>query len=156
MMNHKRKIAAAAPHLEGRYDGWTLDVQEGFITALVSHGSARVAAAVVERHITSAYRLRARDPVFAAAWDAARGLAYDRLRDEAIERAIDGTPQEIWHDGEHVGTRHVRNDRLLMSLMAHLRPEAAAAAPARPHTVPPQPPLTLRHDESAADPVDFQ
>ena len=107
-----------------REDGWTPEVQGAFIVALIEHGSVRVAARHVDRGVTSAYRLRARDPAFAGAWSAARRMAYARLRDEALERAIDGTPEEVWHNGEWVGMRRVRSDRLLMSLLAHLQYEA--------------------------------
>jgi hypothetical protein len=113
----------AQPPQRQREDGWTPDVQEGFITALIQEGSVRVAAKQVDRHVTSAYRLRARDPAFAKAWDAARRMAYARLRDEAIERAIDGTPQEVWHNGEWIGMKRVRNDRLLIAMLAHLKHE---------------------------------
>jgi hypothetical protein len=50
-------------------------------------------------------------------------MAYARLRDEAIERAIDGTPQEVWHNGEWIGMKRVRNDRLLIAMLAHLKHE---------------------------------
>ena len=107
-----------------RADGWTPEVQQDFIVALIEHGSIRVAARTVDRAVTSAYRLRAREPAFAKAWDAARTMAYSRLRDEALERALDGTPQEVWHNGEWVGMKRVRSDRLLMSLLNHLKYES--------------------------------
>lgn len=107
-----------------RLDGWTLEIQEAFIIALIEHGSVQAAANVVDRHITSAYRLRARDAGFAAAWDAARRMAYARLRDEAMDRALNGTPQEVWHDGAWMGMKRVRSDRLLIALLGHLKYEA--------------------------------
>ncbi|MEY2882647.1 MAG: hypothetical protein RL490_371 [Pseudomonadota bacterium] len=106
-----------------REDGWTPDIQEAFIVALIEHGSVQVAANNVGRHVTSAYRLRARDTKFATAWDAARRMAYARLRDEALDRAINGTPQEVWKGDEWVGMKRVRNDRLLIAMLEHLKTE---------------------------------
>jgi len=107
-----------------RLDGWSLEIQEAFIIALIEHGSVQAAANIVDRHITSAYRLRARDTGFATAWDAARRMAYARLRDEAMDRALNGTLQEIWHDGVWMGMKRVRSDRLLIALLGHLKYEA--------------------------------
>lgn len=120
-----------------REDGWTPQVQERFIMALIEHGSVQAAAREVDRHVTSAYRLRHREPGFAGAWDAARRLAYARLRDEAMDRALNGTPEEVWHDGQWVGMKRVRSDRLLIALLDHLRadPPAGMMAPPDPDAV---------------------
>lgn len=107
-----------------REEGWTPETMETFIIHLIETGSVRKAARLSERHVTTAYRLRAREPAFAAAWDAARRMAYARLRDEAMERALDGTLQQVWKDGGLIGTKRVYNDRLLMNLLNHLRHEA--------------------------------
>ncbi len=114
-----------------REDGWTPDIREAFIAGLIEHGSVRAAAKDVDRHVTTAYRLRRRDPAFAAAWDAARRMAYARLRDEAIERALDRPSQEVREDGEWIGTMPDRSDRLLMALLTHLKhdPPPHARAP---------------------------
>ena len=106
-----------------REDGWTPEVMEMFIIQLIETGRVRTAASNVDRHVTTAYRLRARDPAFARAWDAARRMAYSRLRDEAMERVIDGSPQEVWKDGQWVGMKRVYSDRLLMNLLNHLKLE---------------------------------
>jgi hypothetical protein len=110
--------------LRMRQDGWTPDIMEQFIIELIEQGSVRGAAKAVDRHITSAYRLRTREPAFARAWDAARRLAYARLRDEAMERAIEGTPQPVWYKGEWIGMKQVRSDALLIALLNHLKHES--------------------------------
>jgi hypothetical protein len=53
------------------------------------------------------------------------------LRDEAMERALDGTPQEVWKDGEWVGMKRVRSDRLLINLLNHLKHEPLPGAATR-------------------------
>jgi hypothetical protein len=109
-----------------REDGWTPEAMEGFIIGLIETGSVRRAADRVDRHVTSAYRARTRVPEFARAWDAARRMAYARLRDEAMERALEGGFEQVWNNGELVGMKRVFNDRLLMNLLSHLRHEDPA------------------------------
>lgn len=118
----------AAKRIFYREDGWTPEVREDFIVALMEFGSVQRAARIVDRHITSAYRLRNRDAGFARAWDAARRMAYARLRDEAMDRALNGTLQEVWYHGERMGMRTVHNDRLLIALLNHLKYEAPPRA----------------------------
>ena len=181
MENNQTLPPGFVPPSRQREDGWTLDIQEDFIVALIEHGSVRAAAKSVDRHVTSAYRLRGRVPAFADAWDAARRMAYSRLRDEAMERAIDGTMQEVWKDGEWIGMKRVRNDRLLMSLLAHLKHEPSPHAIVKREldavedrrsdeiaarldllAMPPPPPESARLRPAkgrivhAADPVDLQ
>ena len=111
-----------------RDDGWTPEAMEGFIIGLIETGSVRRAADRVDRHVTSAYRLRTRVPEFARAWDAARRMAYARLRDEAMERVLQGGFEQVWNNGEMVGVKRVFNDRLLINLLNHLRHEDPANA----------------------------
>ena len=118
--------AAYARHRREREDGWTPAAMEDFIIALIETGSVRRAADRVDRHVTSAYRTRTRVPEFARAWDAARRMAYARLRDEAMERALEGGFEQVWNNGEMVGMKRVFNDRLLMNLLNHLRHEDPA------------------------------
>jgi hypothetical protein len=130
-MSQNHSPPPAMSHTRQREDGWTPEVQQAFLMALIEEGSVRIAANRVDRHVTSAYRLRLRAPEFARAWDAARRMAYAQLRDVAIERAIEGTPQEVWHDGQWIGMKRVRNDRLLMNLLTHLKYESAPNAAIR-------------------------
>jgi hypothetical protein len=111
-----------------REDGWTPEVQEEFIVSLISCGSVQKAADHVDRHITSAYRLRARNPEFARAWDTARRMAYATLRDEAMDRALNGTPQQVWRKGVWVEMKRVYSDRLLIAMLNHLKHESSPRA----------------------------
>ena len=122
-----------------RYDGWTEEKQRRFIETLADTGLVSAAAKAVGMSRESAYRLR-RSPygaAFARAWDAARQYAGGPLEDIAFERAIEGVAHNVYDEyGEVVCTKQVYNDRLLMFLLRHLKPEryggAAAAAPAEP------------------------
>ena len=75
----------------------------------------------------SAYRLRARSPRFAAAWNAAQQLAVGRLSTIAFDRAINGRVEQIFDGGQAVYEKRVSSDRLLMWLLVRLDPARFAA-----------------------------
>lgn len=122
-----------------RLAGWSADRQRVFLTNLAETGSVHLAAATARLSARSAYRLRARSPAFAAAWDVADQLAVGRLSAIAFDRAINGRTEQVWHDGELVAEKRLPSDRLLMWLLARLDPKRFAA------------PWELRKD-GAADP----
>lgn len=130
-----------------RYDGWTEEKQRRFIEVLADTGLVNAAAQAVGMTRETAYRLRrsAHGAAFARAWDAARHHAGGGLEDIAFARAIEGVEHNV-HDeyGEVVCTKRVYNDRLLMFLLRHLKPERYGGAAAPPH--PPEPSVaeTLR------------
>jgi hypothetical protein len=68
----------------------------------------------------SAYALRARDPLFAAGWDAASELARAQLADALYEKALDGVSDTITKDGEVVAVRHRFDSRLSTAVLARL------------------------------------
>jgi hypothetical protein len=92
--------------------------------------------------LSGAYPARRRNPVFAAAWDAALTIARERLADTLLARSMEGNIEQIWKDGELVGERHVLDNRLGLALLRRLdrlaetglstsrRGERAATAPA--------------------------
>lgn len=125
-----------------RYDGWTEEKMRRFIEVLADTGQVSLACKAVGMSRESAYRLR-RSPhgaAFARAWDAARHHAGSFLEDVAFERAIEGEERPVYNEyGEVIATKRVVNDRLLMFLLRHLKPERYAAdALARP-APPPEP-----------------
>jgi len=128
--------------LEGsrkRLVGWSAERQRLFLENLAETGSVHLASAAARLTARSAYRLRARSPAFAAAWDTADQLAVGRLSAIAFDRAINGRTEQVWQEGELVAEKRVPSDRLLMWLLARLDPRRFAA------------PWELRKD-GAADP----
>lgn len=107
-----------------RRDGWTAGRQRAFIAALAETGCVSEACAKVGITARSAYRLRERPEAagFRAAWDHAQSLATVRLTALAFERAIHGSAECFYKDGELVAERRKPNDRLLMWLLAHHDP----------------------------------
>lgn len=71
----------------------------------------------------SFYRLRKKDPDFAADWDDAVEEATDSLELEARRRALQGCDKPVYQKGELVG--HVReySDHLMVTLLRAHRPE---------------------------------
>ena len=62
--------------------------------------------------ISGAYAARRRNPVFAAAWDAALTIARERLADTLLARSMEGNVEQIWRDGALVGERHLIDNRM--------------------------------------------
>ena len=62
-----------------RLAGWSAERQRLFLINLAETGSVHLASASARITARSAYRLRARSPAFAAAWDTADQLAVGRL-----------------------------------------------------------------------------
>jgi len=122
-----------------RLAGWSAERQRLFLCNLAETGSVHLACAAARLSARSAYRLRARSPAFAAAWDVADQLAVGRLSAIAFDRAINGRTEQVWHEGNLVAEKRLPSDRLLMWLLARLDPRRFAA------------PWELRKD-GAADP----
>lgn len=122
-----------------RWAGWSADRQRMFLTNLAETGSVHLACSAARLTARSAYRLRARSPAFAAAWDTADQLAVGRLSALAFDRAIHGRTEQIWQEGTLVAEKRLPSDKLLMWLLARLDPRRFAA------------PWELRKD-GAADP----
>ncbi|MCW4460598.1 hypothetical protein OK349_02685 [Sphingomonas sp. BT-65] len=113
-----------------RYDGWTPRRQRDFIDALAVMGVVRRAARAVGMSRQSAYNLRERPGAesFAAAWDNALSLSYDRTFAMAMDRAINGITIPRYYKGRQVGTITRPDLRLAMAVLAE-RPAAPSKAP---------------------------
>ena len=106
-----------------RHDGWTPDRQRRFIEALADTGSVRHAAMAVNMAQEGAYALRRHPQAqsFREAWEAAHELGVQRLRDVALDRALNGVEVPVYSYGKLIGTRRKFNDRLLMHLLRNNR-----------------------------------
>jgi len=105
------------------HGGWTLDKQQAFIDHLAANGRVTCAARAAGMSVQSAYKLRARLPGFAFGWRAATALAYDRLREIALDRADNGALTPNCYRGEVVSVAMRYSDRLILGLLDHLKPE---------------------------------
>jgi len=115
---------AAVQLARRRIDGWTAARQRIFLAALADTGCVSVAAEAADITPRSCYRLR-RHPqaaAFARGWDEALLIATGRLAAIAFERAIVGTPREIWRDGKLVAEMSVPSDKIMLFLLQRLLP----------------------------------
>jgi len=120
-------VSRAGPE-DVRHDGWTPFARRLFLSVLADTG--RVSAACNWSHMSkqSAYALRARDPLFAAGWDAACEIARTQLADALFEKAIDGVTETVTKDGEVVAERHRFDSRLSIAVLHRLDKRCDRAA----------------------------
>lgn len=96
-----------------------------FIAELENGAKVEDAAANAGHHKATFYRLRDRDPEFAAAWDIAYEEGADYLESEAVRRAYDGVEDVKWvgpADGGREVPFRAYSDRLLELLLKARRP----------------------------------
>jgi len=116
------------PRLRKRRGGWTEDNQRAFIAALAQCGSVARAARSVGLTPRSAYRLMDAEGAddFARAWDEAYDMGKERVRIEALDRALHGYRAEIYRRGKLVRVEQRFNDRLAIALLNGKDREIAA------------------------------
>lgn len=107
-----------------RSGGWSIHDQRLFIHELVRCGSVAAAARAVGKSARSAYLLREKRGAesFAVAWHRAQAVGIDKLRDNVIERLIDGELVPHLYHGKLIGHRRKFNDRMILgALQSHAR-----------------------------------
>jgi hypothetical protein len=100
-----------------RHDGWTLERQKNFIETLAATASVSDACRYVGLSRQSANNLYNRSPQFRAAWDEALKASVHVLKTTAFDRAVNGTQEQVWHEGRMVGFREKHHDQLLIYLL---------------------------------------
>lgn len=111
-----RSEEAPAPY-RTRHDGWTAARRGRFFRALAETGCVRDACRVAGISSTSAYRMRSRDPDFAAEWFAALETATPALEAAAYRRAVEGVEEPVVSCGKVVTTKRRYSDSLLRLLI---------------------------------------
>ena len=108
------------PRQRARRNGWSAERQRMFLFALSRCGSVARAARSVGLSPRSAHRLvhapGAED--FARAWDQAIEEGIERVRADALERALGGAFVPVFRRGKLVRVEHRRCDRLALALLA--------------------------------------
>ncbi|QTD56940.1 hypothetical protein [Parasphingorhabdus cellanae] len=118
--NEPNDAPRAKPARATRHDGWTPEIRVKFLEALANCGHVGSAAIFVERSRTSAYSLRRRNIDFSRAWDAALLIGRDVSTDALQDRAVNGIEEEVYYQGEVVGTKRRYDNRLLLAHIARL------------------------------------
>jgi hypothetical protein len=120
-MDEPKRITPAEPALPTiRHDGWTGEKMAIFCETLAETAVVAEACDAARMGISGAYAARRRNPVFAAAWDAALSIARERLADTLLARSMEGNVEQIYKDGELVGERHVLDNRLGLAILRRL------------------------------------
>jgi len=100
-------------------------------------GSVTVAANRAQLRRSALYQRRQDDDAFAERWARALDLGVERLQDNAMNRAMNGTEKPVWRNGQKVGSVRQFDNRLLQFLLKAHRPDlygdcGHAAAPGLP------------------------
>jgi len=95
-----------------------------FLEVLADTGLVVEACRAVELTKQSAYPLRNRDPLFAAAWRAALVNARPQVADGLLERSITGTVEHFYRDGVLVGERRHYESWLGLAVLKRLDKQA--------------------------------
>lgn len=97
--------------------------KQRFLEALRKAPHITAAARAAGWHRSWAYRERAADPEFAAAWDDALEEAIDLCEEEAHRRAFKGTVRPVFQGGVRVGSVREYSDTLAIFMLKAHRPE---------------------------------
>ena len=114
---------------KSRHDGWTEARKAQFCGALGEAETVEQAAARVGLSRASAYALRARDPVFAGDWDAARHAARQRLIDMAVDLAYQGRIIKTIVQGKITEERRRNSPAQVLALVKRMRSKAILGNP---------------------------
>jgi hypothetical protein len=122
--NHALSGTESLPAKRTRHDGWTPERMATFLEVLAETGIVTEAARMAGLHRDSAYSLRTRDAVFAAAWRAAQTHARPQVADGLLERSITGTVEHYYRDGILVGERRHYESWLGLAVLKRLDKQA--------------------------------
>ena len=107
------------PRRRNRRGGWSEEAQRDFIACLQRTGSVAASARAVGLSASSAYRLLDAEGAesFAIAWDKAWEEGLRRLREDSLDRALNGALVPVYRNGRLVRVEHRRSDRLAIALL---------------------------------------
>jgi hypothetical protein len=121
------RVLTPSPAARKEYTPFSTQKKALFLSLLTQGHTAAHAARACGIERMTAYKARAADSDFAAAWDIALEDGIQVLEEEARRRAVDGVTKEkgVYHQGVQVGTETVTDysDTLLIFLLKAKRPE---------------------------------
>ena len=108
------------PRQRNRRTGWTELAQRAFIAALEECGSVARSARAVGMSPRSAYHLLEAEGAdsFAEAWDQAIARGFERVRGDAMLRALHGSWVPVVRKGKVVRMEFKHNDRLAVGILS--------------------------------------
>lgn len=108
--------------------------KRAMLTAYVEHGKINMAAYVAGISTTSHRNWLKKDEDYAEAWEMAkdthaakRETVLEHLETGLVDRLSNGIEEEVWFEGEVVGTKRKYNDAVALKLLTALDDRYAAA-----------------------------
>jgi hypothetical protein len=111
---------------------WTKDKEQEFLAALAETCNVTRAVECVGMSVRGAYKRRARNAAFYAAWMEAIGTAYQRLELALLDRAFNGTEKVVRRSDGSEDRMHEYPNQLGLSLLKMHRASVAAATAETP------------------------
>lgn len=115
--------ASQGQALRLRHDGFTPAKRKAFLKTLSETGCVRDACRVAGISSTSAYRMRAKLPDFAAQWDSARAMAASEIETLAWQRAVEGIEQPVYAYGKFSHMERKRSGAIFRMILMASNPE---------------------------------
>lgn len=115
----KASRTSRTPKKAAKATGEKVDADR-FIAALEEYYTVEHACRAVGISKSTAYARRRRDKAFAARWDAAIDFGNAKLERSAMQRAIDGWEEPVYHEGLVCGTK-IRFDNTLTIFLLKTR-----------------------------------
>jgi hypothetical protein len=108
-------------------NGWTIERQRAFCEALAECGYVERAAASVGMTRQGAYYFKNSigGSAFSLAWDAALLLSRQRMIDDSIELAFEGSIERIYRDGKLFQEKRKRDPRMMLATIERLGAKTA-------------------------------
>ena len=122
-----RRIGGGAMLRRRRPTQFTPARQRAFLEHLSQTANVSASAAAVGIDSAQAYKLRRREPEFAAEWRAALVNAYDEIEQELLNRALNGVDRPIVWQGRETGRVSGLDTTLMLRVMGIHREEVRAA-----------------------------
>lgn len=97
-----------------------------FLEAIARGWSIARAAKTAGVTLAAPYEFRRNNAAFAQQWRMAYEAGTDRMEDTAVDRAINGVQEGVWHKGQLVGFQVRYSDSLLQFLLKSRRPHKYA------------------------------
>ena len=122
--------------------------QRAFLSALRQCGRIDVAAGAAGISRQCHYKWLKKDPDYLGRYEEAHSEAVQMLEDEATRRAVEGVSEDIYYQGEVVGTKLNYSDTLLIFLLKAAKPEKYrerydVSAKVHSHNTSDQPPVVV-------------
>ena len=97
---------------------WTARCKTAFLDALAATLDIAAAARAAGKSVAAACLLKQQDAEFGATWDAIVTTGEDRLRLALLQRALEGEPKPLVHQGKVVGEVLTFDNALALKLLA--------------------------------------